>query len=290
MKKLLALLLLLAIGSPCWAQTYESMLADADLIAYYNGDANDDGTEDFNDVQGTYNLTESGTVAYAAAPAGAGDGFAFSLNGSTNSLYSTNQAALGAAIEPAGTYCVWVKLDASQPAGNRLIFGPTTNCYRYLLTNASVLIGRCHDSVGAAQDVTGSALTQDVWYHVAYTWENGEQQLIVNGSIVDSATVATLEDNTNTASNFGIGGYASGDSGTRVKGDIYGVMIFDRALTEDEVAAIYNGPATGDPNPLTPTLPGGTPDPLKRILGQLAPRTIPLSQVRYLPHELTLAP
>lgn len=50
-------------------------------------------------------------------------------------------------------------------------------------------------------------------------------------------------------------------------GQLSDIFIFDRDLSLAEAQDLYNGPSTGgDPNPLTPTLPGGTPDPLKRIL------------------------
>lgn len=49
-------------------------------------------------------------------------------------------------------------------------------------------------------------------------------------------------------------------------GQMSDIFIFDRDLSLAEAQDLYNGPASGDPNPLTPTIPGGTPDPLKRIL------------------------
>jgi len=88
------------------------------------------------------------------------------------------------------------------------------------------------------------ALTVDTWYFVAVTFDpavgSGTMVLYKNGAQIDSATsVATQPASTSTY----IGRFWNGYNFT---GSIDNAMVFDRALTADEISELYNRSNGGD--------------------------------------------
>lgn len=270
MKKLLALLLLLAIGSPCWAQTYESLLTDPDLIARWNGDANDDGTGDADDLIGAADGTWSGTATYTDPPTDKGAGKAFVFDGSSDidcgdvapypngtdfsvsfwireaSFSTTNEYFVA---QSSGFEVGWAMRD------NQTVSGAATN------VGGSAVSGFCGDHSTAAGIATTAARSAATWHFVTleYDFSAGTARVSVDGSFGSATTVDTETQ----ATNLSIG---SRNGTLPCTADIYDVRVWDRVLTAGDITALMAGPSSGDPNPLTPTLPGGTPDPLRRII------------------------
>ena len=88
----------------------------------------------------------------------------------------------------------------------------------------------------------GTALAVGTWYFVAVTWDDATDEMILykNGSIVDSATVSA--DVTDATVSIGSFGYSNGFMWA---GTIDDVRIYDRALSRQQIDAMYNA-GTGD--------------------------------------------
>ena len=85
---------------------------------------------------------------------------------------------------------------------------------------------------------TGVVLTGDTWYHLAVTQLNGWLVIYVNGAVQDLngafpvAAAGTLP--------FRVGALGVGSGGSSWAGNIDDVRIYSRALSANEVSAIYN--------------------------------------------------
>jgi hypothetical protein len=81
------------------------------------------------------------------------------------------------------------------------------------------------------------------WHHLAGTYDGVTVRLYVDGVEQGTGTPATSAINYALADNntFRIGGYRSSCVDFLFTGDIDEVQIFNRALTAQEIAAIYSG-------------------------------------------------
>jgi hypothetical protein len=133
------------------------------------------------------------------------------------------------------TKVAWVRREAGSYFHN-IISGDTGTHAFWAPSGASFKLsaGHNHDWY-RVQD--SNALDVDVWYHVAVTYDldSGAMVLYKNGVEVNSATgVGPSPASTTTY----IGKY---DGGYYFKGSIDNVMIFDEALTAEEIGFLYSG-------------------------------------------------
>ncbi len=75
--------------------------------------------------------------------------------------------------------------------------------------------------------------SNNVWQHVAYTWDAGAIEVFINGVSVFTTTVNGFNDETNPQ--FGIGG--NGNGGDHFNGRIDELKIYDGVLSSAEIAA-----------------------------------------------------
>ena len=87
------------------------------------------------------------------------------------------------------------------------------------------------------------------WHHFVYTtnssgnWKYLDGELVTGDYIVGSSSTNAFFNNVPDQDNLRIGNYyMNGASGDYFNGSIDNVMIFDRALTDEEVSMLYNSP------------------------------------------------
>lgn len=135
------------------------------------------------------------------------------------------------------TVTAWVNLTST--AGERPIVGTDGitpgNALQLSITN-----GRPHLGFYLNDTTSDTTLTTYQWYHLAYRFYEGEQAIFVDGSL-DTAT--TGHENFKGLDTCLIG-RSWGDSGTpnRFSGRIDDVQIYSRALTDAEIATLYENP------------------------------------------------
>ena len=131
------------------------------------------------------------------------------------------------------TISTWVKVSDSD-ASKTIIDARDANDdgIRIFLTSAEVVTYQLNTS-----DITsGSAISVDEWHQIVATYDGTTQKLYIDGSLVSSATTSQT---ISTTTNAEIGSRNFSDRANEFLGKIDELAIFDRALTADEVTAIF---------------------------------------------------
>jgi len=248
MKKLIALLTIISlffctdwVGAAATELASMSFYSDANLVAYYKledeTDSEDDGTD--------YDLTNNNSTTFASAKFNNGADF------SSNKYLSRTDTG-GVADTDDWTISFWIKLDTEISEGYYnfwfMFTGTNNNLMRYDYNSGT---RRLQVYSGAWEGGLNYNITMGTanWYHMAMTRVDGTGacKVYVNGSQVGSTFNATGSDASTPYMKIG-GNSTAGDS---VEGLIDDFAIFDRALSADEIASIYNGEtpaATTAPN------------------------------------------
>jgi hypothetical protein len=141
----------------------------------------------------------------------------------------------------AGTIAMWVRLDALNPNGGALWQAGDANAeHDAYITSGGVVAYRTNGT-----SLTGATLSTGTWYHVVFTWDVSAdtRAIYVNGAQSGSTgTVGATPSLHATA--FGVG-YSPHIGASYVHiGLIDDLAVYDRAMTSDEVAAMYGDGAT----------------------------------------------
>ncbi|HEX4119551.1 MAG TPA: LamG-like jellyroll fold domain-containing protein, partial [Verrucomicrobiae bacterium] len=233
------------------------------LVSWWRGEDN------ANDTSGTNNGTLSSSGAsYAAGMVGQ----AFRFDGTNGYVQVPDSATL----KPANvTVEAWVWLDPSLPStngGEQIVF--KKNTWSAWFEGYSLLKGTIDNGNGTSSDHFQFVVSRDgdqvvinsqtvvqrgVWYHVAATYDGNQSILYVNGVAEASATAGFALDYDTTPLFIGTTGtwapYLN-----MFGGIIDEVSIYNRALSADEIAAIYNAGSSGK-CVSTPPPPGCDPPP-----------------------------
>ena len=249
------------VSSRCWGLLFLwlaamplRVLADCQstptgLIGWWPGDGN------ANNVLGTNNGTLQGG-ATASAAGWVGNGFTF--DGTNGSVQVPNSPLL----QPTNlTIEAWVKFNSldssagtsSSPAGDQyIVFKQNTRStdfegfdlsktrvggsdyFRFLVASAS---GQ------GAQVLSSSTISTGVWYHVAAVRGSNFLQLYVNGSLQRQTNVTFAQSYGTQPLYFGTSGQPAWDH--KLKGNLDEVSLYNRALSSNEIAAIYFAGAAG---------------------------------------------
>lgn len=145
-----------------------------------------------------------------------------------------------------GTIALWANLAADpQPGGDRYLFGHRTTpapiysnrLQLYLNNNDHELDLGLGDSHFLLNNI--KTLQPGTWYHIALTWDRGNFVVYVNGLSEATGTYAGL-DELNSVADIGNNGFSVG---SRRDNSFYGLiddlLIFNHALTGDEISLIY---------------------------------------------------
>lgn len=142
------------------------------------------------------------------------------------------------------TMVTWVR--AENTSGDNMIFGQVEdqNVLHNGIRNAQFHIGHW------GNDITGGSVTVGEWQHVAFRYEDGNQAIFVDGV---SAQTGADKGGVSVDAEITIGSTRAGD--TRFfSGDLDEVQIYNVALTEIEITALYaqsqGGGGGGDPEDL----------------------------------------
>ncbi len=143
----------------------------------------------------------------------------------------------------AGTIAMWGNLRPEpQAPATRYFFGHTTipvwnsRIQLYMDNADTVLDLGLGDSHNRHKDIM--SLTAETWYHVALTWDGGNYVVYVDGQEKANGTYVGL-DALNTVADIGNDGRTDETGRTEAfNGLLDDVRIYDRALSEDEVAEL----------------------------------------------------
>jgi len=180
---------------------------------------------------------------------------AFNLDGSTGSVSIPHNANQD--IEQAITMDAWVKKEGSC----------TNNCIVFLNQNGStgstaelryglvILSGTGQAALsfntGTWDDVvlSNTTIQDDVWYHIAGTYDGATAKIYING-VLDNSVAKTGTILPSTAGNIFIGHHENPSAQEFFNGLIDEVELFKRALSDTEIAAIYNAGGAGKCKPM----------------------------------------
>lgn len=196
------------------------------------------------DIQGG----NTGTLMNGATFASGKVAEAFSLDGSNDFVNVPDSASLNPAN--AMTLDAWVKLDTFKAAGSIIVakddFIAGTRDYLFQAVNNQLQFV-VFFSNGSNAAVTGGTLSLNTWHHVAGTYDGTALKIYVDGVEVGStATSGTLND---TSTPFRIGSTNQTGMARFFDGLIDETELFSRALSADEIAAIYEAAGAGKCKP-----------------------------------------
>lgn len=247
-KALIALCLVLTPVS--YGQTYESLLTDPDLIARWNGDADDNGTGDADDLVGAADGTWTGTASYTDPPTGKGDGKAFVFDGSSD-IDCGNVAPYPDATDFSISF--WVRESNFNTGTTSKFFVAQSNGFEtgwgIRSSNGSALggpkiSGFCGNMPGTGGMAATGDRSLDTWHFVTLEYDAtaGTARISLDGTFTATTDVDTETQFTNLSigSRNGIGLFP-------FTGDLYDLRVWDRKLTAGDISALMAGPSTGNP-------------------------------------------
>jgi hypothetical protein len=221
--------------------------APAGIVGWWPGMGN------ANDIAGTNNGSlQGGATATATGLAG----MAFSFDGTNGLVQIPDSPALRQANLTIETWVLFSALNSwvsGAPSGDQYIVFKqnthssdfegfdlsktrvgSTDIFRFIVSSASGQAVEIHST---------TALAASVWYHVAAVRGSNFTQVYVNGRLEGQASVTAAQDYGAYPLYFGTSGNSSWDG--RLKGLLDEVSLYNRALSSNEVAAIYAAGASG---------------------------------------------
>ncbi len=226
---------------------------DTDLIGLWNLDETKAGTApngtDFADDsgQGDHGVASSSGVAFGVA----------GLLGDAVGLSGSGYIVLGAsAPQPQGpmSASAWIKANTSQgPYPQIVTMGDSSgltgyNLYLYSPSSqgvASFIVKEGSNGWGSCWAQGTTDLRDGAWHHLAGVYSGNDISIFVDGVLEASSTCANQAIDYGTSPSGEIGAKANGST---FAGSLDQVGVWNRALSSQEVSALYNG-GTGTPLP-----------------------------------------
>jgi hypothetical protein len=143
------------------------------------------------------------------------------------------------------TISVWIKLAGTPSDAYSIIAreNGSDNTREYLLyvdTDRSIHLQRYIQGGGSKLDVGTGIKSIGIWYHIVATYDGNNAVIYANGIPEGTGASSVSIPATN---NLSVGSFIGGTNQFFFNGSIDDVMIYNRALTADEVTALYNGTA-----------------------------------------------
>jgi Concanavalin A-like lectin/glucanases superfamily len=220
--------------------------APAGVIGWWAGDGN------ANTLIGTNNGALQGT-ATATSPGINASCFTFD---GTNSFIAISNSVL---LQPTNlTIEAWIRFSgldssgSSAPGDQYIVFKQNSRSgdfegfdlgkgrtggvdyFRFIVTSSSGVSAEIHSA---------TLISTGVWYHVAAVRGSNFTQIYINGQLERQTNVSFAQDYGNLPVYFGTTGQNFWDH--RFKGNLDEVTIYNRALSSNEIAAIYSAGNTG---------------------------------------------
>jgi hypothetical protein len=218
----------------------------AGLVAWWPGQGN------ANDVVGTNN----GTLLNGATFAPGEVGSAFSFDGANAVAQIADSPALSIAPGSALTVELWAYRTSTNSVG--CLLGKRIGCgdnsgINYQMAYGGLDFGLCFGAGHGDQVLPGIDLALNTWTHLAGTFEGGTYKFYINGQVVGTATGMTLGPTNSAPLEI-----AGSGSCAHFGGLLDEVSIYNRALTQGEIAPIYNAGSAGKCVPPLPPVPPRT--------------------------------
>jgi hypothetical protein len=223
-------------GLPYVTRNATNPFGDSSELALYKFEDN------ANDAEGSYNGSATASVTYPTGYIDKG------LSGFTSSQYVSIPTMGVFLAKNTSSVSMWIK---SSGATSPLDYffadysGSSFNHGIYLAADGSIKRGTRYSSVDSAEISSSTGFADNNWHHVVsiVNTSDNTQQLYVDGSLAANGSVPT-----NSWSSSGntekvlIGGLWGNDQSNNLPfgGSIDQVRIFDRALDDGEVTALYN--------------------------------------------------
>ena len=233
MKRLILLAVVLAVGMSLagWRGRFDEQFAAATAswtpaelnpIVWYKGDGN------AKDAMGNYDGTWRGTEAYADGPTG----ISF-YNASTNYILIPHATAFNSTDR---SISVWVK---SSRGGDRCIITKGSAIDFHLRLRNQVVD---YSWNGSFNVLTASLapLTSGNWHHVVIVQSGTNATIYIDGVAVKTGTSGNLPISTSNDPIYIFVRSSFGAMFEHFAGQIDDVLIFDRALTAEEIEKLYN--------------------------------------------------
>lgn len=221
--------------------------ARSGLISWWAGDGS------ANDIQGTNNGTLKGGASITATGL---VGKAFSFDGTNSYVEIPDAPALDATNL---TIEIWVRFESldsagsGAPAGDQyLVFKQNTrssdfegfDLSKHRVAGGDVFRFLVSPAAGNAVEIDSTTLlSTGVWYHVAAVRGSNFTQIYVNGQLERQTNVTVAQNYGSQPLFFGTSGQSSWDR--KLKGALDEVSLYNRALSSNEIAAVYSAAAAG---------------------------------------------
>ncbi|MBN8677953.1 MAG: hypothetical protein J0M29_06985 [Chitinophagales bacterium] len=208
----------------------------SDLVAAYPLDGNGSDVSQFNNSAET-----------DAAAQGTTNRFGWGSNALTGYATATNSAALQSDFT---TISFWAKPNAFPGSGEVFLFsnGGWQERWKISLPSHGKPVFTTHSNGACCSDLdSGTPLTLGSWTHVVMVHDGAKDMIYFNGVLANEKNTTGALDKTKHP--LGIG-YDPIDNSGFFDGDLDDVLIFNRALTAIEIAALYNAQNQ------TPVVPG----------------------------------
>ncbi len=243
-KKLNLIAVLLLAASIAFAQV-PSYVPTNGLVGWwpFNGNANDESGNGNNGMVNGATLTSD----RIGSP-----NMAYLFNGTTNYISLSNSFFNGSNSVPQLTYSVWIKCHQLPINSSAFISGKEgywRSKYLFLEPDGSIHFGRTQPSPQNYIDVNSgaNAIQLNNWQNIIITFLSGDLKMYINGNLVGSSTIPylnldysyLLQGNATNTNFIGAVNPASGIS-DYFNGCIDDFGIWNRALTQQEITALYN--------------------------------------------------
>lgn len=211
-----------------------SLFSDANLVSYYK-------LENVNDSKGANTLTNNGTISFNAAKFNNGAEF-----GSPNTTKYFSATATYVTTGTDWSVAWWLKTGGKSTVSFASDVGGGGSDEYYLIVDASASASFHYcNSDGSEGDATGTytAFDNSLWHHAAFTAKTSGSDwiatLYLDGVVIGTSTV--IGKTKGKLGNINIGRIIveANNYSTELIDDL---VIFNRALTTDEIGIIYNGP------------------------------------------------
>jgi len=217
-----------------------------DIISYWKFDESSGNAED---SVGSRDLTNVNSVSYVPAVINNGA----DLERGSSQYFSMSKALAGGAYQSIAqmTISLWVKFESVTTSVREPFFTSWSSNRGILFmkedSNSMILI------LGNGSTVTFDSVawtpSNGVWYHVAVTYNAGSIKFYLDGTQLGSTQSSTYTTIPTTTQNYFVG--RRNDNGNMLDGVIDEMGVWDRALSDSEIAELYNG-GDGLTYPFTP--------------------------------------
>lgn len=229
-------------------QIFNFALSDAAVTALYTAQSTFPGTAtdlvaDYKFAGNTEDATQFANHA-VGAPTPTADRFGYASNAyhfdGTTSLDAANSVQLNSDFT---TISFWVKPDELPATGEVFLLsnGGWQTRWKISMPDHGKPVFTTNATSGISDMDSGTPLTVGQWKHVVMVHNGTQDKIFFNGVLVNSKNVSGALNDTKYP--LGIG-YNAVDGGNNFKGSLDEVEIYNRALSDSEVAALYTAQST----------------------------------------------